>query len=59
MSVTKEIYLVCDHCLDRQEDSFWYVSEARRRAKIEGWVHERGHDFCEGCTADAWERGGE
>lgn len=56
MSVRIQIELVCDHCLDVQDEWFWYVSEARASAKRDGWQQTKRGDFCPTCVEDAWER---
>ena len=58
MSVQRQIQLICDHCLDGQEQTFHFVEDAREVAKRDGWQRRGKHDFCPTCVADAWERAG-
>lgn len=59
MSVRRAVELICDRCLDGQDESFWWVEDARIAAKRDGWQRRGKLDFCPTCVDDAWERAGE
>lgn len=59
MSVRRQVELICDQCLDGQDEAFWLVEEARIAAKRDGWQRRGKLDFCPICVADAWERAGQ